>query len=572
MVFLPRRTPAFIIPFKPWLKIMRSYRLQTASLALFAVAALPCATHAADIAWAPPIADSGGDTLWSNGLNWSGGSAPADNINDDIAVFSGTSAYNFQPTLDAFTVRSIRGLRFGGASAVGVTLAANSGSVATSGDVAVSSTTITMSDVTGISVGQQITGSRILAGTFVTAVDSVNNTVTISRATSGGTLTGGTNLNFNSSLRIGADGITLLSGTPNVTNLITAPIVLGANQTWHNGTTNRTLQIQGSIYLDNHMLTLTGEAGSTISFNGPQGGDATTRQSIGGTGGIIIDTLGTVSIGAGTNNRMQNSFTGGVTLNSGRLAVQGGNAGGGGGFGGLGTGVLTINGGEIAGGGNIADKPFTISGQVWNADWRFAGGRAIDMGVGAITLGTAAGASRTLTMDGGTYELILGGNISDGTTANNLIITGTSLLRINGHVDLTGNTTFGAGSNVNLGNSGSFTFVIGSDGVNNGLLGDGTVTLDGAFTFDLSGASLAHGNTWSIVASSLAAFYGESFSVTGFDFDGDVWTLAQDEYSSFAFSTATGLLTYSVVPEPAAAALLLGLGALGFVAGRRRRA
>src|SRR5690606_19848319 len=110
---------------------------------------------------------------------------------------------------------------------------------------------------------------------------------------------------------------------------------------------------------DNYTLTLSGSTGSVISFNGSQGGDATLRQSIGGTGGIIVDTDGVVGFGSGSNNRMQNTFSGGVSLVSGTISLQGGNSGGGGGMGGLGTGVFTINGGAVRGDGNIAGKPLT---------------------------------------------------------------------------------------------------------------------------------------------------------------------------------------------------------------------
>src|SRR5690606_16762156 len=242
---------------------------------VFAAMVLACSVpsaHAADVAW-----DGGTDTSWANDLNWAGGTAPADNINDDIAVFSGTTAYTFQPTLDAFTVRSVNGLALGGASAVAVTIGAGTGNQITSGITAADSSTITLADITGLAVGQHITGTRIPAGTFITAIDAGTNTITISRPTTGGVIADATSLTFNSALQLGSGGITLLASTPDVNNIIAAPIVLGADQAWHNDATSRTLQVQRSIYLDNHTLTLTGVAGSGISFNGSQVGDATTR-------------------------------------------------------------------------------------------------------------------------------------------------------------------------------------------------------------------------------------------------------------------------------------------------------
>ncbi len=527
--------------------------------------------HAADITWNPGLEADGGNASWANGLNWSGGTAPADDLTSDIAVFNGTSAYNFQPTLDAFTVRSVNGLQLGGASAVAVTIGANSGSQSTSGNVTTGSTVITMADVTGLAVGQHITGTRIPAGTFVTAVDAVNNTVTISRPTSGGTLNSATALTFNSALRVGAAGVTLQSDTPAVANIISAPLVLGANQSWTNETTNRALQVQGSIYLDNHTLTLAGAEGSTIRLDGPQGGGAGTRQSIGGSGGLIIDTLGTVIFGEDNNNRMVNTFTGGVTLNNGTIQLQGGNAGGSGNVAGhLGTGVLTINGGRITGSGNIATHPLSVSGQVWNANWEFGGSRSVNMGTGAITLGDAAGTSRTLFVNAGSQVLTLGGGISDGLTANSFIKAGTSELLLNGATTITGDTIVEEGT-LTFGQPGSLTIYVGENGVNNQLSGLGTLNFNGTLIFDLSLAAATAGNSWTVIDALLlnntsfaATFTVQAFSETAPD--SGIWT-----FGDYTFSEATGILSYSAIPEPSSYAALVGMGALGLTAFRRRR-
>jgi len=432
--------------------------------------AFGCVVQAAEINWNPPVSGSGGSISWSNDLNWSGGEVPG---STDIAVFGGTTVYNFQPQLNAFRVDGVQGLKLGGASTVGLTLSAGSGTKTVTELTAAGVTELKLDDVSYIVVGQSISGTRIQLGTFVTGVDLSTNTITISRPTSGGTITANSVMTLTSSLEVGSSGISLLAGTPNVSNIITAPILLTANQNWHNGTTNRSLQIQGVIDLGNHTLTLSGEAGSTISFNGVSG-----TQSIAGTGDIVIDTNGTVSFGPGTGGRQINSFSGGVTLNSGRIELQGGNAGGTGSMGGLGTGVLTINGGELRGNGNIAGKPLTISGQVWNADWAFVGNRTIDMGTGGITLGTATGTSRTLFANGGVYVLTLGGGIADGSTANQFIVDGSSRIQLTGASTYTGGT-FVRGATLQVDNtSGSGT---GSGLVsveNNGTL-MGTGSIDG---------------------------------------------------------------------------------------------
>nr|MDA3873420.1 hypothetical protein [Kiritimatiellia bacterium] len=413
---------------------------------------------------------------WNNATNWSGG-VPTNDLNTDIAVFESTSAYNFQPVLDAFTVQAVNGLRFGGATTVATTFSGLNGTQNTSGATLTNSTTITLADATGVLVGQQITGVRIPLGTFVTDVSG--NTITISRPTSGGTLNDAVALTFHSSLRLGDSGIILSADTPNVSNIITAPIVLGVSQVWDNQS-SRSLQVQGSIYLDSHTLTLNGAADSTISFNGSSG-----TQSIGGTGNIIVDTAGNVNFGPGSGGRQQNSFTGGVTLNSGRISLNGGNSGGGGSMGGLGTGVFTINGGEIQGEGNIAGKPLTISGQVWNADFLIVGKKAIDMGTGEISLGTAAGTSRTVTVNG--LGITLGGGIGNGTTANQFILTGNGVLNLNGSSTYTGGTLMSGTNTLNVNNTTGSGTGSGDVTVQGGATLTGTGSIDGGVILDAGG-------------------------------------------------------------------------------------
>lgn len=431
-----------------------------------------------DISWNPPSSGSGGSSSWNNATNWTGG-VPENDLSTDIVVFGGTSAYNFQPVLDAFTVQSINGVRLGGASTVSTTLSALNGSRTTSGETLGNSSTITLADATGVVVGQHITGNQIFIGTFVTDVSG--NTITLSRNTSGGTINDAVALTFNSSLKLGNAGITLLADTPNVTNLITAPIALGANQVWNNQST-RNMLLQGSIYLDAHTLTLNGVAGSEIRFDGASG-----TQSIGGTGNIIVDTAGNVRVGPGSGDRQQNSFTGGVTLENGRITLNGGNAGGSGGMGGLGTGVFTINGGELAGGGNIAGHALTISGQVWNAEFGFAGGKHIDMGVGEISLGTTAGSSRTLTANGDWTILTLGGGIVNGTTANQFILAGSSTVELKGESSYTGGTLVSGTSNLMVNNTAGSGTGSGEVTVQNGATLSGTGSIDGGVLVNAGG-------------------------------------------------------------------------------------
>lgn len=118
----------------------------------------------------------------------------------------------------------------------------------------------------------------------------------------------------------------------------------------------------------------------------------------GATGGKIA----LVQNGFGTMSLLgNNSFSGGVTLNSGSLNI--GNATS------LGTtaSTLTINGGTITNSGGIPITLVNNNAQVWAGDFSF-NGADLDLGTGAVTLT----GSRQVSVNAG--NLIVGGVISDG--------------------------------------------------------------------------------------------------------------------------------------------------------------
>ncbi|MEX0774541.1 MAG: autotransporter-associated beta strand repeat-containing protein [Phycisphaeraceae bacterium] len=399
------------------------------------------------VAHADETWDGTTSSSWGDGANW-GGTVPD---STDIAIFN-SAAYTNQPKLDADTVPAVLGLQLGGASAAALTISstgsADVGQVA-NGSFATGSTVITLADASGTFVGQHIAGSRIQTGTFVTAING--NDITLSLPTSGGTLASGAQLTLTSSLKVGSSGVTAVAGTSGIQQL-NAPIVLNGSQTWTNNSTVASgLRVDGDtglgrgIYLGANTLTLAGAVGSSYSF--------LTSGAFSGEGGsLVIDTAGTVSIG---NGPASNFFTGGVTLNAGTLSVSWGSSGNAGLANHLGTGVLTINGGQINGGGNIAGHALNISGQVWNADFTYLAGKSLNMGTGAVSLGTAAGTTRTITANGnGSLFLTIGGVISNGTTANSLAKAGPGKVLLNAANLYTGVTTVTAGT-LALGATGS---------------------------------------------------------------------------------------------------------------------
>jgi len=182
-------------------------------------------------------------------------------------------------------------------------------------------------------------------------------------------------------------------------------------------------------------------------------------------------------------------------------------------------------------------------------------------------------------------RLILGSNLdvtNNGSTirfrseisgANDLSVAGTGTVQFYGVNTYTGDTTV-TGDNVVFANNSQLKFDIGADGVNNGLLGTGTVRLDGDFLFDLASAGTTVGNSWLIVdVDALTENFDNDLalaSVAGGTFTeaAGLWSVNENGVD-YQFAESTGLLT--VVPEPGTYALLAGLTGLTYVMLRRRR-
>lgn len=150
-------------------------------------------------------------------------------------------------------------------------------------------------------------------------------------------------------------------------------------------------------------------------------------------GGLTMN-LGTLTI-SGTS-----TYTGGLTLNQGTLNLNSTTALG------AATSTFTINGGTL---GNSSTAAVAIANNnpiVVNADFTAAlsANAPLDLGSGAVSLGTAAGTTRTITVSGNT--LTLGGNITDGTTATEITKAGTGTLALGGSNAYTGLTLVTAGN------------------------------------------------------------------------------------------------------------------------------
>lgn len=162
-----------------------------------------------------------------------------------------------------------------------------------------------------------------------------------------------------------------------------------------------------------------------------------------------------------------NTYSGGTYLNSGVLNI---NNGGSATASAIGTGTLTISGGTIDNTSGSAIQVATNNAQVWNGNFTFTGGSDLDLGTGAVSLGTAAGTVRIITVNGGL--LTAGGAVSNGTTATGLTKAGAGALFLSGNASYSGTTTI----------SGGMLAFGGSPSPGNLLLAGGVVGLKGSFT------------------------------------------------------------------------------------------
>ena len=116
---------------------------------------------------------------------------------------------------------------------------------------------------------------------------------------------------------------------------------------------------------------------------------------------------------------------------------------------------------------------------------------------------------------------ILADKIGENGTLNK---TGAGTLIINSASTYSGSTTVTDGT-LELATNGALRFVIGGNGTNNALKGNGATSVNGQFVFDLSGASTNTNSTWTIVVNTLSNSYGTNFRVR--DFNGVIggnWT------------------------------------------------
>jgi fibronectin-binding autotransporter adhesin len=410
-------------------------------------------------------------TDFNNNGSWSG-AAPGLN---DVAVFSG--AMVTQPNLSISV--TTQQLNFSTTASSGYDLTSsntgikltltNTGTGATSAINAANTSgtnTIDAPIILGAAAGSTQTFSQASGGTLIIngAISNTNSVILSLEGSaifqlggnntySGGTILASTaTLRINSATALGTLFFTINGGTLDNTSAGAITLTNNNAQSW-----NGDFAFTGTKDLNLGTGTVTMNASRVVTVNGGNltvGGPitgATFDITKAGTGTLTLNGVVTTSSGAVKINSNSgtltlagnNTYTGGTTLNSGStLNINA--AGTSGTNSAVGTGTFTINGGTIDNSSAGAITLATNNAQTWNGDFAFTGTKDLNLGTGAVSLGTTAGTSRTITTNAST--LTVGGIISNGTTANSLIKAGAGTLVLGGANTYTGATTVSAGT------------------------------------------------------------------------------------------------------------------------------
>ncbi len=352
-------------------------------------------------------------------------------------------------------------------------------------------------------------GSSLNFGRDVTVSNS--STITIDRTTAGAA----NNVSLGTLTMAGGKTLTLARGT-NITSL-NPTLFMGAVTLSGSGATFA-VGVSNNLYLTN------GITGNNTSFSVTNDGSSIV---------LISNTIATGTGGLTKNGGGQlwlmgsNSFSGGVTVNSGTLVIGNSNA--------LGTGTLTI--GSTGGTTTLEATTTAISNaqnnpMAWNGSFSFgnnAGYTNYDMGTGAVTLGTNVTVSvknYSLTVGGaisGNYSLtkaqtntliLTGVNTYTGGTvisnAGTLALAGSGSLPTNGALVITssanfdisaitgGSTTVGSLAGNGTVNLGTKTLVMGNTNntsFSGSITNSGSITKQGTGTMTLTGGNTYSGTT-----------------------------------------------------------------------------
>lgn len=499
---------------------------------------------------------SPGSGNWSAGTNWNGGTAP---VNTDRVVFgssSVTALTNDIAGLQLNTVANaspnsshaaIRFLSTAGAYTIGGPLALHNTNTAGGTSIIYNESTAT----------QTFTGNLTL-----TTVNGQSAAITTAgNLNFDGNVSVNGSADFSVNMATGAAARTInFNGAVNLSSASTKGMGFGSGF-------NSTL----SVYNLNGTVTKNDSAGATTFSGGMSAGTLNVNADV----NLLNDSTksfqvlgsgGTSPSSATVNINHASAFDDLTNIN---ILVQGNSTGG------------TANGtASFLIGANTWTNNAAISiGTNANANTRVVLGGKTGLGAAGVATfsgnitaqDTANDLNRTLELTAAEGQVNFNGvigTVAGGTSIITVEKTGAGSVSLGGDNTYTGNTTVTAGTLL-LTSTGEMRFRIQDSNVSNGILGVGSVNLDGTLRLDITGLMDTTG-TWTLVnVGTLSESYGTNFGlafVGGPAFvDNNNGTYTSGNYT---FTESTGQLV--LVPEPAVSLLMAG-ALTGLFVFRRRR-
>ncbi|WP_395738388.1 beta strand repeat-containing protein [Prosthecobacter sp.] len=267
--------------------------------------------------------------------------------------------------------------------------------------------------------------------------------------------------------------------------------------TFTNSTVVKSLSLNGNSVTISGLASTTGAGSGTVRNQNATAATLTISSTADaafagiladGSGGGALSVIKTGSFAQSLSGA--NTFTGGLTLNQGLLNLNNSSA-----LGGT-AGTFTINGGTLGNSSGAAIVIANSNAVVINGDFAATLTSALDLGAGGVSLGTAAGTTRTINVTSGT--LTLSGSIADGTTATGITKTGTGTLVLSGNSTFSGQVTVSTG-NLLVRNGGAL------GGTGNGVVMastaghlqlDSNITVTGESLITLYMENVSGNNTW----------------------------------------------------------------------------